>query len=110
MRRFLVFFLALSAPFFFATLLAQNGESQSNRRIVSRAAPLYPALARTMHIGGVVKVEARVAPNGVVKNVSIRGGPPILTVSAAEAVRKWKWAPATRESWEAVEVKFTPFQ
>jgi TonB family protein len=86
----------------------QENQSNSSRKVVSRAVPDYPELARGMHLGGTVKVEAVVLPNGTVKTVAIRGGPPVLTNAAADAVRKWKWAPAAHETREPVEVKFNP--
>lgn len=90
------------------TCFAQQDQSNSQRKVVSKTVAQYPAIARNMHLGGVVKVEAIVAPNGTVKAVAVRGGPPILTGAAADAVRKWKWTPANRETREPVEVKFNP--
>ncbi len=89
---------------------AQQDQPNSSRKVVSRTTAEYPTIARNMHLGGVVKVEAVVAPNGTVKTVSVRGGPPILTGAAADAVRKWRWSPASHETKEPVEVKFNPYQ
>ena len=80
------------------------------RKIITRTEPDYPRLARNMRLGGTVKVEALVAPNGTVKSVTVRGGSPILTNAAADAVRKWKWTPAAHESYEPVELTFKPLQ
>ncbi len=86
-------------------------QDQSNgRKVVSRVEPEYPRIARDLHLGGTVKVEALVAPNGTVKTISVRGGPPILTNAAAQAVRKWKWTPASHETREPVELKFKPYE
>src|ERR1019366_8896164 len=87
---------------------AQDNQSNSPRKVVSKAVPEYPQIARNMHLGGTVKVDATVAANGTVKTVAVRGGPPILTGAAADAVRKWKWVAAAHETKEPVEVKFTP--
>ena len=65
-------------------------------------------MARTMNLKGNVKVEAVVAPNGAVKSVEIRGGHPVLAKSAENAVSKWKWASAPKETRELVEIKFNP--
>ena len=88
----------------------QETQTTGSRKVTSRTLPAYPSVARGMHLGGIVKVEAVVAPNGTVKTVSIRGGAPILAGAAADAVRKWKWAPAARETREPVEVKFSPYE
>jgi TonB family protein len=61
-----------------------------------------------MNLRGVVKVEAVVSSNGVVKAVEVKGGHPVLVQSAMDAVRKWKWEPASRDSRESVEVRFNP--
>ena len=95
-------FLAVSA------LCSAQQDQTSSRKVLTRVEPEYPRLARSMHLGGTVKVEALVAPNGTVRTVSIRGGPPVLTTAAADAVRRWKWAPAAHESYEPVELKFKP--
>ncbi len=88
---------------------AQDRPSSGPRKVVSHTAPEYPQIARNLHLGGTVKVEAIVAPNGTVRTVAVRGGPPILTGAAADAVRKWKWVAAAHETKEPVEVKFTPY-
>ena len=91
----------------FFACFAQQDQSNSSRKVISRSAPEYPQIARDMHLGGIVKVEATVLANGTVKAVLIRGGPPILTAAAADAVRRWKWTPASRETKEPVEVTFS---
>jgi TonB family protein len=83
-------------------------QGASARRLVNRTAPAYPALARSLALEGVVKVDALVAADGSVKTVDVKGGHPVLAQAAANAVRNWKWEPASRESHELVEVKFAP--
>jgi TonB family protein len=80
----------------------------SKRRIVIRSAPAYPALARHMALSGLVKIDALVAPDGTVKAVDIRGGHPVLAQAASNTIRQWKWEPASHESHEQVEIRFTP--
>ncbi|MGA9979398.1 MAG: energy transducer TonB [Candidatus Sulfotelmatobacter sp.] len=76
------------------------------RKILTRVAPKYPAVAHNMEIQGSVKAEALVEPNGRVKSVEIKGGHPILAQAAMEAVREWKWEPSSKETRELVEIKF----
>lgn len=59
-----------------------------------------------MNIHGVVKVQAQVAPNGVVKSIEVVGGHPLLTQSAVTAVGHWKFEPAAHETRELIEIKF----
>jgi len=102
----LLFLFAISA---FAPCRNSAQEvSVVTRKVVTQVTPQYPALARTMRIAGVVKVDVLVAPNGTVKSLEVKGGHPMLAESAQNAVRQWKWAPAPHESHENVELRFTP--
>ena len=83
-------------------------DTESTRKVVNRVVPAYPEMARTMNLKGNVKVEVVVAPSGAVKSVEIKGGHPVLAQSAENAVFKWKWESAARETRELVEIKFNP--
>src|SRR5258708_23379243 len=78
------------------------------RKVVLKTPAAYPTLAQSMNIRGVVKLEVRVAPNGTVKSMDVKGGHPILTQSAVTAVGHWKFEPASHETKELVEIKFDP--
>jgi len=82
--------------------------SEAGRKVLIKTAPEYPTLGRTMHIQGVVKVEAVIAPNGSVKSVQVKGGHPILVQAAVTAVGHWKFEPAAHETKELIEIKFVP--
>jgi len=82
--------------------------SESVRKILTRVAPQYPTLARTMNIRGNVRVVALVAPNGTVKSVEVKGGHPLLAEAAQNALRQWKFEPASKETYEIVEIRFFP--
>jgi TonB family protein len=86
----------------------QQEATESARKIVNRVTPQYPQIARTMKLQGNVKAEALVQPNGVVKSVEVKGGHPVLVRAAQDAIYKWKWAPATHETREPIEVRFDP--
>jgi TonB family protein len=78
------------------------------RKVLIKTPAVYPTLAQSMNIRGVVKVEARVAPNGTVKSMEVKGGHPLLTQSAVTAVGHWKFEPASHETKELIEIKFDP--
>jgi TonB family protein len=82
--------------------------TESARKVVNRVVPAYPDMARSMNLRGNVKVEVVVGPSGAVKSVEIKGGHPVLAKSAENAVFKWKWESAARETRELVEIKFDP--
>ena len=102
------FLISLFIAFLFLVCICGQAQETGKRRVVDRATPAYPALARRMALEGVVKVDALVAQDGTVKSAEIKGGSPVLTQAALDAVRRWKWEPAARETHETVEVKFTP--
>ncbi len=77
-----------------------------DRRVEKRIAPVYPELAKRMRIAGVVKVEATVAPDGNVSATKATAGNKMLTASAEEAVKRWKFVPASSESTVEIEVNF----
>jgi len=87
---------------------SQTQDAAGKRRLLDHVTPAYPTLARNLALEGVVKVDAVVASDGSVKAVDVRGGHPVLAQAAASAVRRWRWEPATRETHELVEVKFSP--
>lgn len=82
--------------------------AEPGRKLLTKVIPQYPGLARSMRIEGNVKADVLVAPNGKVKSVEFRGGHPVLVQSAQDALRQWKWEPASHETHETVELKFTP--
>ena len=99
----------LSCVFVFGRCPCRAQEtSEGNRQVIIRVSPQYPSLARGMKLQGSVKVEAVVAPDGSAKMVEIKGGHPLLTQAAHDAVQKWKWVPAPKETHELIEVKFNP--
>jgi TonB family protein len=93
-----------------AVVRAQDSDSEVVRRAKSKVEPVYPDLARKMNITGTVKVQVTVAPNGTVKDAKVVGGHPVLASAALEAVKKWRFEPASVESTGVVDFKFEPHQ
>ena len=110
--------LRLSKPMFFiliSTLLwntlaispasSQTSQVQTNaRKLKVSVPPEYPELARKMNIQGVARVLLTVTSDGRVVGVKELGGNPVLVASLVQAVRKWKYESADRES--EIEVRF----
>jgi TonB family protein len=109
--RFLVAFLLLmmSVLFLSLPLAAQSSEQDSSdRKVITRVEPEYPDALKRLYIGGVVRVEVLVAPNGVVKSTRLLGGSPILGQSTMKAVKQWRYAPASSEETLTVKLEFDP--
>lgn len=70
--------------------------------------PDYPYILRNGHFEGQVRLEATVLPNGNVSKVEPRGGNPMLSQYAAQAVMHWKYAPGPAQTLEEVVFSFNP--
>jgi protein TonB len=83
-------------------------QDELTRKVKSKVAPSYPVIARRMNISGTVKVVVVVAPNGSIKTTKVMGGHPLLVTAAVDALKKWKFEPASDETTGTVEFKFSP--
>jgi TonB family protein len=90
------------------TLPALFAEDHPDRKIRLRVAPVYPDIARKMKLNGIVRIQVVVSPNGSVKETKVIGGHPILVTAAVDAVKKWKFDPASAETTGILEIKFDP--
>jgi TonB family protein len=78
----------------------------AKRKVRTRVMPEYPALAKQMNVTGKVKIEATIAADGHVLNTKVVGGSPLLVNAALDALRKWRFEPAAKESTEVIEFAF----
>ena len=100
-----------SIPLVTAKGLAQDAPSgdikdHGGRKVKTSVKPVYPDVARQMHITGTVRLEATVAPDGKVRDTRVVGGSPMLAQEATNAVKKWKYEEAPKETVEIVEVVY----
>jgi protein TonB len=54
---------------------------------------MYPTEARKKHIEGKVVMRAEISKEGVVENLKVISGDPILAQAATDAVKQWKYKP-----------------
>lgn len=90
------------------SVFAQDATGGISRKVISRVVPMYPPLAKQMHLSGSVKLAVAVDRSGKPKSVEVSGGHPLLAQAAVNAVYKWKWVPDTEESKEFLELRFNP--
>jgi periplasmic protein TonB len=60
---------------------------------VARIDPVYPPLAVTAHVQGVVILEAVVDRDGRVEKVTVLRSIPLLDRAAIDAVQQWRYSP-----------------
>jgi len=68
--------------------------ADTNRTIVSRVAPVYPELAKRMHVSGVVVLHVTVAPDGTVSQTTAASGHPCSSTPPRTPSRNGASAPA----------------
>jgi TonB family protein len=100
----LIFGGAMAVP---RAVAADDG---GGRKLKSEAKPVYPELAKHMNIGGTVKVEVTIAPNGTVKSTKVLGGHPLLANAAEDAAKKRRYEPGPNEDKEIVVYNFSAAQ
>lgn len=74
--------------------------------------PGYPTLARQMKVQGAVTLQALIGRDGLIQDLHVVSGPPILANAALEAVRQWHFKPhyegaETVETEAKITVNFT---
>jgi TonB family protein len=102
-------FTATALTVFSATALSAQIAStdETKRKVRTRVAPTYPELAKRMSVGGKVKIEVVITPDGRVRSTKVVGGHPLLVQACQDAVKEWKFLPGPEESTQIVEFTFS---
>jgi TonB family protein len=90
--------------------VAEGQDTAANaaaRKVRTKVTPNYPPLARQLNVSGRVKLEVIVSADGHVVGTRTIGGSPLLVGPAADAVKKWRYEPAPKESTEIAEFNFS---
>ena len=61
--------------------------------VTASVRPEYPMLARQMKVQGSVILQALIGRDGLIQDLQVVSGPPILATAAREAVRQWHFKP-----------------
>jgi periplasmic protein TonB len=72
--------------------------------LIRKIMPAYPPLARSAHIQGTVILQAVISKSGMIENLRLLNGHPMLVPAAIEAVRQWRYRPYVLNG-EPVEVE-----
>ena len=73
-------------------LIRVSSEVQA-ARIVRKVVPIYPPLARTARISGIVRLQAIIAADGSIAELNVISGHPMLIAAAVDAVKQWRYHP-----------------
>ena len=69
------------------------GANVQSVMIVSKTAPVYPALAKAAGVSGVVQLAAIIGKDGTIQELHSLSGPPLLIQAAMDAVKQWVYRP-----------------
>ncbi len=72
--------------------------------LIRKVQPEYPALARSARIQGAVVLQAVISKQGMIENLRVLTGHPMLVPAAIDAVRQWRYRPYILNG-EPVEVE-----
>lgn len=61
--------------------------------LLEKTMPQYPAIARATRTQGTVVVQATISQAGLIENLRVISGPPILQQAAVDAIRSWRYKP-----------------
>ena len=87
--------------------LAQGTSTDTaKRKLKTRVVPDFPVLAKQMNVTGKVKIEVTISTDGRVTSTKVVGGSPLLVGSALDAIKKWRFESAPKESTEIIEFDF----
>jgi TonB family protein len=82
------------------------GGDVKQARLTSKVDPVYPMLAKNQHVSGNVTVDALIDATGRVSTMKIVSGPTLLHQAAMDALKQWKYQPATLDG-KAVPMHLT---
>jgi TonB family protein len=85
----------------------ENSQESAKRKVKTKTVPEYPELARQMNATGKVKIEATISADGRVTSTKVIGGSPLLVGAATDALKKWRFEAAPKESVEVIEFDFS---
>jgi periplasmic protein TonB len=82
------------------------GGNVQGAMILKKTTPIYPPLAKSARVSGVVHLAAVIAKDGTIQELHAVGGPALLIQAAMDAVKTWVYRP-TMLNGEPVVVETT---
>ena len=81
-------------------------------KLIAQIKPIYPALAKQARVQGVVRLQATIARDGSIQQLSVLMGHPLLVSAAVDAVKQWRYSPTVLngspvEVLTQIDVNFT---
>ena len=93
----------LSAACLLAADVKRVPPEEAMKAVTFKVQPAYNSIAKDLKLAGTVGVEVVISEDGSVEKAQVVSGNPVLGAMAAEAIRKWKFAPFTADG-KAIKV------
>lgn len=61
--------------------------------VIYKVVPVYPAIAKAAGVSGTVVLAATISKSGIIENLRVVSGPPMLQQAALDAVERWRYRP-----------------
>lgn len=72
-------------------VVISTGVMEGNR--ISGRDPIYPAIAKAVHVQGTVSLQATISEAGAIENLRVLSGPAMLQAAAIDQVKTWRYKP-----------------
>jgi TonB family protein len=76
-----------------AVRIGRGGGQITTPTKIKDVKPVYPAIARSARVAGMVMIEATIGPDGKVIDAKVVRSIPLLDQAALDAVRQWEYTP-----------------
>jgi TonB family protein len=90
-----------------STPAIQVSSGDQSARLLKIVAPVYPELAKSARIQGVVKFNATINADGTVSKLELISGHPLLIAAARDAVLQWVYQTSSTPVQTDISVNFT---
>jgi TonB family protein len=68
-------------------------QKAADQNLIKKVEPSVPPLAKTLELGGTVKLDITISPEGKVSSVTVLSGHPMLAPAFVDAAKKWEYKP-----------------
>ena len=74
-------------------LTRQGGANMQEPKLIHRVEPVYPEEAKRIGLQGIVRLAVTIDEEGLVREIKVLDGPPLLIDPAINAVKQWRYSP-----------------
>ena len=85
--------IGVAPPPLSTTAIQRVSPEVAQANLVTSVPPAYPPLATAARVQGNVLLQVEISVQGLVQNVTVLSGHPLLNEAAIQAVRKWTYKP-----------------